>query len=148
MKILTSIDDLPRDRPFALTIGMFDGVHRGHQRAIAALLSAARTTKAASVVLTFDPHPAQVLRGSAPPLLCSMDEKLARLGALGVDTTVVQRFDKGFADQPPEQFLARVCSGRRLVALVMTAESAFGRDRTGVIETVRRLGAELNFRVV
>jgi riboflavin kinase/FMN adenylyltransferase len=148
VKILRSIDDLPADQPFALTIGMFDGVHRGHRRAIRALVQAARAGHARAVVLTFDPHPAQVLRGSAPPLLCSAEEKLARLAALGVETTVVQHFDKAFADQAPDVFLDRICAGRRMVALVMTGESAFGRDRTGIIETIRRLGAEMNFRVI
>lgn len=148
MKVLGGIDELPANLRFALTIGMFDGVHRGHQRAIKRLVATAQETHAASVVLTFDPHPAEVLRGSAPPLLCSRAEKLARLAALGVDTTVVQHFNREFADQPPDAFLRRLCAGRQLVAIVMTGESAFGRDRTGVLTTIRRLGAELKFSVV
>ncbi|MEX2547184.1 MAG: riboflavin kinase, partial [Chloroflexota bacterium] len=148
MRVLGGIDELPAGLRFALTIGMFDGVHRGHQRALKALVRSARQFKASPVVLTFDPHPAQVLRGSAPPLLCSVEEKLARLATLGVETTVVQRFDQVFADQPPDEFLGRLCTGRELVALVMTGESAFGRDRTGILATVKRLGAQMKFRVV
>lgn len=148
MRVLQSIDELPADLGFALTIGMFDGVHRGHQRAIGTLVRAARQQKAEAVVLTFDPHPARVLRGSAPPLLCSPAEKLARLAQLGVDTTVVQPFDTAFADQSPDAFLGRICAHRRLLALVMTGESAFGRDRTGILTRVRELASKMKFRAV
>ena len=148
MKVRDSIDELPVGLRFALTIGMFDGVHRGHQRAINTLVAAARRAKAEAVVLTFDPPPALVLRGSAPPLLSSPEERLARLAALGVHTTVVQRFDDVFAAQPPDVFLRRLSDGRHLVALVMTAESAFGRDRAGVLPAVKRLAAGMKFRVV
>ena len=101
---------------------MFDGVHRGHRRVIAALRRAAARYDAEPVVLTFDPHPAQLLRGSAPPLLCDTSERLALLAAEGVHTVVVQRFDHAFAEQPPEAFLERLCRGRHLQALIMTAE--------------------------
>lgn len=148
MKILRSIDDLPGGLRFALTIGVFDGVHRGHQRALTTLVGTAHKASAEAVVLTFDPHPAKVLRGSAPPLLCSPEERLARLAAIGVNTTLVQPFDRAFADQLPEQFLGRLCNGRQLVALVMTAESSFGRDRTGVLPAIRDLGKRMRFRVV
>jgi riboflavin kinase/FMN adenylyltransferase len=131
-----------------LQTGHIDGVHRGHQRAIAALIRTAARHGAQAVVLTFDPHPAAVLRGTAPQLLCSIEEKLARLAALGVDATVVQRFDRSFAEQTPEQFIGRLCAQRHLAGLVMTAESAFGRDRTGMLPTVRRLGDEHGFEVV
>ena len=148
MRVIDSIDDLPRGLRFALTIGMFDGVHRGHQRVIKALLRAAAKTDAEPVVVTFDPHPAQVLRGNPPPLLADPSEKLARLAEMGVGTTVVQRFDHEFAAQPPDEFLGRLCLDRNLTAIVMTAESAFGRDRTGITGSIRRLGEAHGFRVV
>jgi len=148
VKVLSGIDELPAGLRFAVTIGMFDGVHRGHLRAIDSLVRVAAKEKAKSVALTFDPHPAEVLRGSAPPQLCPAAEKIARLEAAGVDITVVQPFDHQFADQDPEEFLARLRAGRELAAVVMTAESAFGRDRTGIMSTVRRLGRQMGFRVV
>ncbi len=148
MRVVHSIEELPAGLAFALTIGMFDGVHRGHQRAIGTLVRFARRAKVEAVVLTFDPHPAQVLRGAAPPLLCAPAEKLARLAQLGVDTTVVQPFDIAFADQSPDEFLARIRAQRRLLALVMTGESAFGRDRTGALERIRELAGEMKFRAV
>lgn len=148
MKRLASIDELPPGLRFVLAVGMFDGVHRGHARVIAALTGAARERGAESVVLTFDPHPAQVLRGSAPPLLCDPQERLALLERLGVGTAVVQRFESQFADQPPERFLERLCGGRTLAGLVMTAESAFGRDRAGGLPAIRRLATHFGYDVV
>jgi riboflavin kinase/FMN adenylyltransferase len=61
---------------------------------------------------------------------------------------VVQHFDHEFADQAPDAFLARLCEGRQLVAVVMTAESSFGRDRIGILTTIKRLGREMKFRVI
>jgi riboflavin kinase/FMN adenylyltransferase len=148
VKRLKSIDALPRGMRFVLAIGMFDGVHRGHRRVIAALRRAAARYDAEPVVLTFDPHPAQLLRGSAPPQLCDASERLALLAAEGVHTVVVQRFDHAFAEQPPEAFLERLCRGRHLQALIMTAESAFGRDRAGGLAAVRRLAPQLGFGVI
>ncbi|MEO6349865.1 MAG: riboflavin biosynthesis protein RibF [Candidatus Limnocylindrales bacterium] len=146
--ILRELDELPADLLFALTIGMFDGVHRGHQRAIATVVKAARERRAIPVVLTFETHPAELLRGNAPPLLSTPAERFARLAALGVEIIVVQPFNTGFAEQTPEEFLGRVCAGRRLVALVMTAESAFGRDRTGMLPRVREVARTMDFDVL
>ena len=115
---------------------------------MAALRGAAARFAAEPVVLTFNPHPAQILRGSAPPSLCDPDERLALLAREGVGTIVVQEFDHSFADQPPEAFLERLGRGRALKAIVMTAESAFGRDRAGGLAAIRRLAPELGFHVI
>jgi riboflavin kinase/FMN adenylyltransferase len=145
---LRSIDDLPPRLRFALAIGVFDGAHRGHKRVVRALLAAAQRHHAEPVALTFDPHPSEIVRGAAPPLLCDPDERVALLHGLGVTTVVLQHFDKPFAEQSPEDFLERVRSGRELVALVMTPESAFGHDREGTIAKIRRLAPALGFELV
>ena len=146
--MLRSIDDLPKGLRFVLAIGVFDGAHRGHKRVITALLAAARRHRAESVALTFDPHPSEVVRGEAPPLLCEPVERVGLLGALGVGTVVLQHFDRAFADQSPDAFLDRLRQGRELVALVMTPESAFGHDREGTLAAIRRLAAKLGFDLV
>ena len=148
MKRLKSIDALPKGLRFVIAIGVFDGVHRGHRRVMAALRRAAARYDAEPVVLTFDPHPAQVLRGSAPPSLCDLDERLALLASEGVGTVVVQPFSQEFAEQAPEAFLERLARGRHLVGLVMTAESAFGRDRAGGLAAIRRLAPQMGFDVI
>ena len=148
MRQLGDIDELPVGLRFTLAIGMFDGVHRGHLRLIGALVKAARERAAVAVVMTFAPHPAAVLRGTPPPLLCDRSEKLRRLADAGVDIVVEQHFDRDFAEQTAEAFLERTCSRRKLVALVMTEESAFGRDRSGGLPEIRRLGPRLGLEIV
>lgn len=147
-RTLRSIDDLPMGLRFALAIGVFDGAHRGHKRVVDALTDAARRHDAEPVALTFDPHPSEVVRGKAPPLLCDPQERVALLLGLGVTTVVLQHFDQAFADQSPAAFLERARGGRELVALVMTPESAFGHDREGTIGKIRRLAPELGFELV
>ena len=148
MRVLRDIDELPAGLRFALAIGTFDGVHRGHVRVVNALIQAAAQLDAVPVVLTFDPHPAAVLRGEPPELLCDPNERLELLEHLGVQITVVQPFDTAFADQPGETFLARLTYGRELRGLVLTAESAFGRDRSAGLNTARELARRFEYRVI
>lgn len=148
MNVVHDVDELPHGLRFVLAIGTFDGVHRGHARLIGALTRAATELDAVPVVLTFDPHPAQVLRGNAPPMLCDQTERLELLDHLGVETCIVQTFDEAFAEQSPEDFLRRITSGRELRGLVLTAELAFGRDRSAGLPAVRRLAREFGYRVI
>jgi riboflavin kinase / FMN adenylyltransferase len=149
MERLESVDDLPRTGPpIVLTVGVFDGVHRGHQRVLQETARAAAAAGAKAVALTFQPHPEAVLRGTHPPLLCDPEERLDRFALLGMDICVVQRFDRQFAAQTAEQFIRRVADGRDLRGLVMTSETAFGRDRAGTIDAVEELGRRMEFEVL
>jgi riboflavin kinase/FMN adenylyltransferase len=131
----------------ALTIGNFDGVHRGH-------LSLVRTAREAVgpegrvVVLTFDPHPAAVLRpGSAPPRLGTLEQRTNRLHAAGVD--VVERLDPagGVLGRTAEEFVDWFVDRFGPAVVVEGADFRFGRGREGSIETLERLGAARGFRV-
>jgi riboflavin kinase/FMN adenylyltransferase len=148
LRVVHGVDELPAGLRFVLAIGTFDGVHRGHARVVRTLTDAARELSAVPVVLTFDPHPAQVLRGTAPVMVCDLDERLELLAHLGVEMCIVQRFDHAFAEQSAKDFLARLSHGRELAALVLTAESAFGRDREGGLPAIRRLAHEFGYRVI
>ena len=147
MQTFSGIDELPGRARMAVTVGVFDGMHLGHERVLATLVRVAGEERALATVVTFDPHPDEVLRGAAPTLLCDPAERLARLRRAGIDLLVVQRFDRAFAAQSPEAFLDRLSDGRALAGLVMTAESAFGRDRAGTLARVRSLSDERGFRV-
>jgi riboflavin kinase/FMN adenylyltransferase len=148
LKVLHDIDELPSGLRYVLAIGTFDGVHRGHVRVLSALARAADKSKAVPVVLTFDPHPAATLRGKSPDLLCDPSERLELFEHMGVATAVVQHFDSIFADQSAEMFLDRITAERDLRALVLTSESAFGRDRSGGIQDARRLAKHYDYRVI
>ena len=146
--ILRDIDDLPADLAFVATLGVFDGVHVGHQHVLRTLMGAADAAGATAVAITFDPHPEAVLRGVAPELLCSVEERVRLLGEAGIGIVVVQRFDDAFRRQTASEFLDRLRLGRRMRGFVMSPESAFGHDREGTVDLVRRLAAEEGWRLV
>lgn len=132
-----------------VTIGAYDGVHRGHQAVIAELRQRARAEGLASVVVTFDQHPASVVRPeSAPKLLTDLPQKLELLEATGLDGTVVVRFDEARARESAEDFVAEVlvgCAGAR--GVVVGEDFHFGYNRRGNVAMLRAIGAEGGFDV-
>jgi len=148
VQLLDDVDQLPPGLRFVVAVGMFDGVHRGHAAMIRSEVAAADRLDGRAVVVTFDPHPETVLRGSTPLLLCDPAEKAALLGAAGADYVVIQRFDQKFADQPAATFLKRLAAGRALVGIVMTPETAFGRDRDGTLAAIESLAPTLGLEII
>lgn len=133
----------------ALTIGAYDGVHLGHQAVIRATQDTAGRLGIRTAVVTFEPHPAYILRPeSAPPLLTDLDQKLDLLETCGVDTAVVVPFDAERASETAEQFVERVVVGcLRAKAVVVGADFHFGKDRAGNVEVLAKLGLEHDFEV-
>ncbi len=136
-------------RPIAMTIGVFDGLHRGHQRVIAATVEAARERGGSAVVTTFDPHPDTIVRATPPrPWITPLDEREELLHAMGVDRVHVERFDKEVQALPPEGFLDRVLGeGAPLAALVIGLDFRMGRDRVGDRAYLEALGRKRGFEV-
>ncbi|MFI5253869.1 MAG: riboflavin biosynthesis protein RibF [Candidatus Limnocylindrales bacterium] len=147
MQRVPGIAALPAGLRFAATLGVFDGVHRGHRAVIESLVASAQQADGAAVAIVFEPHPDLVLRGIAPTLLCDPAEREARLAALGVTHLVAQPFDRAYAAHGATEFVASLADGRRLLAMVMTPGSAFGRGREGTVEMVGGLGDRMGFRV-
>jgi riboflavin kinase/FMN adenylyltransferase len=137
------------ERGSALTIGVFDGVHIGHRRLIERLLSAASELRALSVVVTFDRHPASVVRpASAPLLLTALDRRLALLAETGLDVAVVLRFDAERAAQAAEDFVTEVLVRfAHAKAVVVGHDFHFGRGRAGDVALLQKMGARLGFDV-
>ncbi len=136
-------------RGHALTIGAYDGVHTGHQAVIAALRTLADRLGVGTAVVTFDPHPARVLRpDTAPLLLTDIDQKIELLEACGVDTVVIVPFDLERAKETAEEFVQRVlvdCLQAR--AVVVGHDFHFGRDRAGNVDVLTKLGIDHDFDV-
>jgi riboflavin kinase/FMN adenylyltransferase len=133
----------------AVTIGAYDGVHRGHQFVIGQLRRLAADRGLASVVLTFDRHPASVVRPeSAPLLLTDLDQKLELLASTGVDATVVLRFDHARSQEEPEDFVrSMLVDALRARVVVVGEDFHFGRRRRGNVDLLREMGASLGFEV-
>lgn len=132
-----------------VTIGAYDGVHRGHQFVIGHLRRLASDGGLETVVLTFDRHPAAVVRPeSAPKLLTDLDQKLELLAATGVDHTVVLHFDEARSQEEPEDFVTEVLVHALRARVVVVGEDFhFGRRRRGNVELLRTMGASLGFEV-
>ena len=131
-----------------VVIGVFDGLHLGHQYLLRELVREAARLDATPAVLTFDHHPDEILTGTAPPLLCDPEERLALLEAAGVGVTIVQTFDVALRQTPYDVFIRRIADRVDLAGLLMTPESAFGYERAGTPETVAALGREIGYEVV
>ncbi|HYQ99110.1 MAG TPA: bifunctional riboflavin kinase/FAD synthetase [Casimicrobiaceae bacterium] len=127
------------DAPVALTIGNFDGVHRGHQAMLSRLIEAAEDLGLPSAVLTFDPHPREFFtHGAAPPRLSPLRAKLEYFRAHGVARTIVARFDQRLASLAPETFIEDVLVRRLGTRWVLVGEDfRFGKGRAGDIATLR-----------
>jgi len=132
-----------------VTIGAFDGVHRGHLHLIERVRATAAESGAVPAVVTFDRHPASVVRpASAPLLLTTLDYKLALLDDAGIGLTLVLEFDAERAQEPAEDFVAEILVGcLRARAVVVGHDFHFGRNREGDVALLQRMGARLGFDV-
>ncbi len=150
MDIVTDLSTcVPPEGGTAVTIGAYDGVHLGHRALLAELAERARPDGLTTAVVTFDRHPATVVRPeSAPLLLCDLDQKLELLEAAGVDRTVVVHFDAERANETAEEFVESIlvdALGARLV--VVGEDFHFGHGRKGNVALLTEMGATAGFEV-
>jgi len=147
MRLFHGTDNAQIQRPTVLTLGVFDGLHLGHQLIMRTVVERAHATGAVPTVITFDPHPRAVLHPeSAPPLLQTLDQKVEGFGVLGIEQTIVIHFDEAFSQIRAEEFLRDVARDRlHATEVYLGCGFAFGHNREGNIELLRRVGAELGF---
>ena len=135
-------------RPSAVTIGKFDGVHRGHQYLVRQLLEEARKRDLASVVVTMHPHPISVLRPGTPiSYLCSLEERVELLQGLGVDQVAVLSFTSELAQLSYRDFVALIIDQLDMRLLLAGPDLALGRNREGNAEAIRSLALEKGFEL-
>ncbi|MFI5036492.1 MAG: bifunctional riboflavin kinase/FAD synthetase [Acidimicrobiales bacterium] len=140
----------PLARRAVVAVGVFDGLHRGHQRVIAMVTDLATRHDALAVVATFDPHPAEVLDpDGAPRLVGTLSQRLEGLAALGIDVARVITFDAALSAESAEEFCERVLEGElRAAAVVVGEDFRFGHERHGDVELLRRRGRTHGYDVV
>ena len=135
--------------PTAVTIGKFDGVHRGHRYLIGRLLEESTGEGCSSVIVTFNPQPAAVLNPESPAMyLCPLEERVERLRDLGVDSVAVISFTSQLAQLSARDFLSLLAEELELKLLLVGPDFALGRRRDGNIDRIREIGSELGFRLV
>ncbi|MEP2775838.1 MAG: bifunctional riboflavin kinase/FAD synthetase [Luteolibacter sp.] len=146
---LDSLDELAaQDGPLHLALGVFDGVHAGHQEVISRAVQAARVEGGKSFVVTFSPHPIRVIApGKAPgALLATLDEKAELVKSYGVDGLLVIRFDEDFAKMEAEDFVKKITAAD-VKTIAVGEDWRFGAKRLGDVGMLRRMGEERGFRL-
>lgn len=149
METIYGIKELPGKINYPVaTIGMFDGVHRGHQKIIECIRHYALIGKGKSVVITFDRHPKSVTENRPPSFITSMEHRLSLLERLGVDYVVVLQFDQVLAKMTAEDFIREVLvRWLGIKCIVLGFNCRFGKNREGNITLVRKLADKYGFEV-
>jgi riboflavin kinase/FMN adenylyltransferase len=150
MKIIHAATELAGGgRKVCLAIGVFDGVHLGHQQIIRQTIVDARQHGAIALVLTFDRHPnAVVAPDRMPPLIYSLPQKLRAIGVLGADSVLLVKFDKKFSEQTGEEFVRRLARDLGTIhSVCVGADFVFGHQRSGNVAVLKQLGDEIGFKV-
>lgn len=151
MNIYHHIDEFKAVKGAVVTIGTFDGVHQGHRKIIANIIELAKASGGESVILTFFPHPRMILHpeDQSIKLITTMEEKAELLAQLGVDHLIITPFSRDFSNQTPEQYIEQVLVkqiGTRKI--VIGYDHRFGKDRSGGLEDLQRLGPVYGFDVL
>ena len=149
MQRWTGLDAIPDDvGPCVVSIGVFDGVHRGHRSILERAVDAAHERGALSVVVTFDPHPAKVVGRPVPATLTDMHRRVQLFADVGVDRVFVLPFTREISEWAPEEFVQRLLVDRLHVVHIVVGENfRFGHKQAGDVELLRRMGADYGFTV-
>ncbi len=142
------LDAIERIPDAVVTVGTFDGVHRGHQTILSHLLERARALDAVSTLVTFDPHPRSVLGDRPVPLLTTIEERAEAVEAFGLERFVVIPFTREFSELSPEAFVREILRDRvGCREIVIGYDHRFGQNGAGDADTMRRLGDRYGFSV-
>lgn len=152
MKTFYGLNEFLRSRAsfkkFAVTIGVFDGVHRAHKKLLEALVKRAKKKRLSTLVITFDPHPANILRPSKKvPLLISVKHRLRILEEMGVGYALVLRFNRNLARMAPAGFTRRILGKIRIGKIIVGRNFFFGRDKQGSLKKLKALAGIYGYTV-
>jgi riboflavin kinase/FMN adenylyltransferase len=147
MDIFHTLDEIPAARPSVVTIGAFDGVHRGHQRLIRSAVEEASANQLQSVVITFDPIPRVVLSKTRVKQLTTADQKAELIRGLGADVLMTLRFDHGLMQMSADGFVGQLFARLALRSLWVGEGFALGANRQGDVTYLRLRGESLGFKV-
>jgi riboflavin kinase/FMN adenylyltransferase len=150
MKVIENITEITKPlKNSVITIGNFDGVHKGHQALFHQVIKKANEINGISIVITFDPHPLRALGKSGPPLITRRDQKIELIKLAQVDYLLCLPFTKEFADTPPKEFIHDFLISRLgMKAVIVGPDYLFGKNRKGNISLLKKEGAKADFSVI
>ena len=150
MKTINGVNGLKMNSPSILTLGTFDGVHKGHQKILKKLNSEAKKNKLKSVVLTFFPHPRNVLNPiSNLKLINTIKERTELFEKSGIDILITHPFDKNFSELSPEKFVKSILVDKLNIKKILIGyDHRFGKNRAAGIEDLKKFGLKYDFQVI
>jgi riboflavin kinase/FMN adenylyltransferase len=150
MNIYRDINEVKKDKNTVISVGTFDGVHRAHRQIIQKVTDITNDNNASSLIITFDPHPQEVLKTRTPDIkqLTTTEEKLRLFESLGIENVLVIRFTMEFSKTTARDFYEKLIYGKIGISdLVVGYDHGFGKDREGNLKMLDRLGKELGFSI-
>ena len=149
MKTIHDYKDFPASIPTTVTIGNFDGLHMGHREVLKNLVTIARQSGTRSVLVTFTPHPLQILHPEkSPKSILLQEDKIKRIGEMGIDYLLNLKFDLAFSEMSGESFIREILAGALHAKYILVGQNfVFGHKRSGNVALLERLSHELDYTI-
>ena len=148
MKVTKDLKNAISSQPSILTLGTFDGVHKGHRKIISNLKSEAKRNNLRSIILTFFPHPRNVVSSEIIKSISTIDEKIKIFSDLGVDELIIQKFDKSFASMDAKEFIELLVDNLKIKKIIVGYNHRFGKNRSADINVLKDFSLKYDFEVL
>ena len=148
MKVTKDLKNAISSQPSILTLGTFDGVHKGHRKIISNLKSEAKTNNLRSIILTFFPHPRNIVSSEIIKSISTIDEKIKIFSDLGIDELIIQKFDKSFASMDAKEFIELLVDNLKIKKIIVGYNHRFGKNRSADINVLKDFSLKYDFEVL
>jgi len=148
MKVTKDLKNAISSRPSILTLGTFDGVHKGHRKIISSLKGEAKTNNLRSIILTFFPHPRNIVSSEIIKSISTIDEKIKIFSDLGIDELIIQKFDKSFASMDAKEFIELLVNNLKIKKIIVGYNHRFGKNRSADINVLKDFSLKYDFEVL
>ena len=148
MKVTKDLKNAISSRPSILTLGTFDGVHKGHRKIISNLKSEAKRNNLRSIILTFFPHPRNIVSSEIIKSISTIDEKIKIFSDLGIDELIIQKFDKSFANMDAKEFIELLVDNLKIKKIIVGYNHRFGKNRSADINVLKDFSLKYDFEVL
>ena len=149
MKVTKGLKKAVFADPSILTLGTFDGVHKGHKKIISRLISEAKECNLKTIILTFFPHPRSIISDKKNiKSINTLDEKIEIFGQLGLDELIIQNFDKSFSEMSADEFIELIINNLNLKKIIVGYNHRFGKNRSADIQVLKKFSLKYDFEVI
>ena len=148
MKVTKDLKNAISSQPSILTLGTFDGVHKGHRKIISNLKSEAKRNNLRSIILTFFPHPRNIVSSEIIKSISTIDEKIKIFSDLGIDELIIQKFDKSFASMDAKEFIELLVNNLKIKKIIVGYNHRFGKNRSADINVLKDFSLKYDFEVL